>query len=92
MADIFIPGDELDDARQALSFVLDHIDIQANEFDFPAMFGPGLRNAAQNFDDKWNDGRERLQKQVKEIKKAMDSIADEFAKTDNDAASNLSDS
>ncbi|MFF3752467.1 hypothetical protein ACFYYH_18735 [Streptomyces sp. NPDC002018] len=91
MADIFVPGDELDDARQALGFVQDHIDIGHHTFDFDKAFGPELsRGSAQNFENKWDDGKKQLIKQVKGIKEAMDQIMDSFTKTDQDAASNLS--
>lgn len=89
--DIFIPGDELDAARQALGFVEDNIDIGHHTFDFEKAFGPELsgHGAAQNFENKWNDGKQQLRKQVADLKKAMDSLMDSFTKTDNDAVANL---
>ncbi|KIF66643.1 hypothetical protein HY68_32365 [Streptomyces sp. AcH 505] len=91
MTDIFVPGDELDQARAGLAFVEDNIDIGHHTFDFDKAFGPELsRGSAQNFENKWNDGKNQLKKQVKGIREAMDSISDAFTKTDNDAVSNLS--
>ncbi|GHH88966.1 hypothetical protein GCM10018793_70540 [Streptomyces sulfonofaciens] len=92
-SDIFIPGDELDAARQALGFVHDNIDIGHHTFDFEKAFGPELagHGSAQNFENKWQDGKQQLRKQVEDLKKAMDSIMDSFTKTDNDAVANLDD-
>lgn len=91
MTDIFVPGDELDQARAGLAFVEDNIDIGHHTFDFDKAFGPELsRGSAQNFENKWNDGKNQLKKQVKGIREAMDSISDAFNKTDSDAVSNLS--
>ncbi|MFJ9029478.1 hypothetical protein ACIRQP_13310 [Streptomyces sp. NPDC102274] len=91
--DIFIPGDELDAARQALHFVDGKIDIGTTQFDFEKAFGPDLaiHGAAQNFENKWVDGKKQLKKQVEDLMKAMDSIMDSFQKTDNDAVAGLND-
>ena len=92
MADIFIPGDELESTRQSLGFVLDNIDIGHHTFDFDKAFGRELsRGSAQNFENKWDDGKRQLQRQVKDIKSAIDSILDSFTRTDNDAVTNLDD-
>lgn len=90
MADIFIPGDELDEARRALGFVQDHIDLGQGTFDFDRAFGRDLSGSAANFERKWKDGKGELIKQLEQIKGAMDSIMDSFQKTDQDAASRLS--
>ncbi|MFE9848697.1 hypothetical protein ACFYPN_07770 [Streptomyces sp. NPDC005576] len=75
-----------------LGFVHDFIDIDRNTFDFDAAFGPELaRGAAQNFEDRWNDGKSRLRKQVEGIKDAIDNILETMAKTDQDAAAHLND-
>ncbi|QMU76798.1 hypothetical protein GXW83_14685 [Streptacidiphilus sp. PB12-B1b] len=88
--DVNIPGDELLEAQSMLGFVHDFIDIGHNTFDFDAAFGPELsRGAAQNFENKWNDGKQQLQKQVESVKDAIGSILDAFTKTDQDAAQNL---
>lgn len=91
--DVFIPGDELKQAQDMLGFVHDFIDIGHHTFDFDAAFGPELSGgSAQNFENKWEDGKSRLRKQVKEIQDAIGSILDAFEKTDQDAAKNLDDS
>jgi hypothetical protein len=91
-SDISIPGEDLRQARDMLGFVHDFIDIGHHTFDFESAFGPELSHhgAAQNFENKWEDGKHQLQKQVKEIADAIGNILDSFDKTDRDAADNLS--
>ncbi|MCD0484046.1 hypothetical protein LO771_17015 [Streptacidiphilus sp. ASG 303] len=90
--DIQIPGDELQEAQRTLGFVHDFIDIGHHTFDFDAAFGRELsRGAAQHFENRWEDGRHQLQKQVKGVSDAIGSILDAFDRTDRDAVSNLSD-
>lgn len=90
--DVNIPGDELKAAQDNLTFVHDFIDIGHHTFDFDAAFGHGkLRGSAQHFEDKWEDGRFQLKKQVEGVRDAIGSILDTFDKTDQDAASNLND-
>ncbi|MGY5032977.1 hypothetical protein ACWC9U_19200 [Streptomyces sp. 900116325] len=89
-SDVNIPVSELRQVQQMLSFVHDSIDIDRNTFNFETAFGPELaRGAAQNFEDRWNDGKFRLKKQVGEIKDAIDNILETMAKTDQDAAAQL---
>ncbi|TFE37100.1 hypothetical protein E3E14_30260 [Streptomyces sp. ICN441] len=88
--EVVIPGSELEEARSKLGVVHDFIDIGDRTFDFDAMFGRELsRGAAQNFEDKWEDGKIQLKKQVREIQGAIGSILDSFEKTDLDAVANL---
>lgn len=89
-SDVNIPGDELKEAQQTLRFVHDFIDIGHHTFDFEAAFGRELgRGAAQHFENKWEDGKHQLQKQVQGISDAIGSILDAFEKTDQDAVANL---
>ncbi|MFJ9632433.1 hypothetical protein ACIQPR_13505 [Streptomyces sp. NPDC091280] len=89
-SEVNIPGSELKEAQDMLGFVHNFIDIGHTTFDFDAAFGPELaRGSAQNFEDRWNDGKGRLQKQVLGIKDGIGSILDAFEKTDLDAVSNL---
>ena len=90
--DVSIPGDELREAQDMLGFVHDFIDIGHHTFDFDAAFGRELsRGAAQHFENKWEDGKHQLQKQVQGVKDAIGNILDSFEKADQDAASNLDD-
>ncbi|GGN94899.1 hypothetical protein GCM10011579_094920 [Streptomyces albiflavescens] len=89
-SDVNIPGNELQEAQDMLGFVHDFIDIGHNTFDFEAAFGTELgRGAAQNFENKWEDGQQQLRKQVQGIRDAIGSILDAFEKTDQDAVANL---
>jgi hypothetical protein len=88
--DVNIPGDELEEAKRNLISVHDNIDIDHYTFDFDAAFGPELsRGSAQHFEDRWNDGRYQLKKQVEDVRDAIGNILDSFDKTDQDAAQNL---
>ena len=88
--DINIPGDELREAQNNLTFVHDFIDIGRNTFDFEAAFGRDLgRGAAQNFENRWDDGQTQLKKQIVGVRDAIGSILDSFEKTDRDAVANL---
>ncbi|SDT54736.1 hypothetical protein [Actinoplanes derwentensis] len=90
--DVNIPGDELREAREMLTFVHDFIDIGRNTFDFDAAFGRDeLRGAAQNFEKRWDDGRFQVKRQVVGIRDAIGNILDSFEKTDRDAVQNLDD-
>lgn len=91
-SDVFIPGNELEEAQNMLGFVHDFIDIGHNTFDFDAAFGPELsRGAAQNFENRWEDGKHQLQKQVEGIREAIGNILETVAKTDRDAVAHLDD-
>ncbi|MGW1504129.1 hypothetical protein ACWCQW_37380 [Streptomyces mirabilis] len=88
--DVFVPGDELQQAQQMLNLIHDQIDIGRNNFDFDAAFGRELSHgAAQNFEKKWNDGKQQLKKQITGIGDAIGDILDSMNKTDQDAVSNL---
>lgn len=90
--DIYIPGDELREAQRMLDFVHDFIDIGHRTFDFDAAFGPELSHgSAQHFENKWEDGKKQLQRQVKGIRDAIGNILDSIDKTDQDAVKNLDD-
>ena len=90
--DINIPGDELREAQDNLTFVHDFIDIGHTTFDFEAAFGRDLaRGAAQNFENRWEDGQTQLKKQIVGVRDAIANILDSFEQTDQDAAANLDD-
>jgi hypothetical protein len=65
VTDIHVPDDALKDGAKRMRLVQDNIDIGNTTFDFDAAFGRELSSgAAQNFEDRWNDGKHQLQKQV----------------------------
>ncbi|MGW2683845.1 hypothetical protein ACWC6I_11900 [Streptomyces sp. NPDC001414] len=89
-SDVYIPVSELEEARKMLGTVQSEIDIGHSLFDFDKAFGPELsRGAAQNFEDRWEDGKHQLQKQVEGIRSAIGNILDSMAKTDQDAVAHL---
>ncbi|MFJ9351324.1 hypothetical protein [Streptomyces sp. NPDC101237] len=89
-SDVHIPVSELEEARKMLDTVHGEIDIGHSLFDFDRAFGPELsRGAAQNFEDRWEDGKHQLQKQVEGIQSAIGDILDSMARTDQDAVAHL---
>ncbi|MFQ6144463.1 hypothetical protein ACLMNJ_15510 [Streptomyces seoulensis] len=90
-SDISIPGEELQQVRDLLSRVHDHIDTGRDSFDFDRALGPRSSDhrAAQHFESKWNDGKHQLQKQIQSVGDAVGNILDSFQKADQDAAANL---
>jgi hypothetical protein len=90
--DVYVPGDDLKQAQDMLTFIHDFIDIGHHTFDFDAAFGRELSHgAAQHFEDRWSDGRYQLKKQVEGVRDAIGNILDSFDKTDQDAAQSLND-
>jgi hypothetical protein len=88
--DVYIPGDDLEEAKQNLTAVHDQIDLDHHTFDFDAAFGPELgRGSAQHFEDRWSDGRYQLKKQIEGVRDEISNILDTFDKTDQDAAQGL---
>ncbi|MEV7975117.1 hypothetical protein [Streptomyces sp. NPDC086519] len=92
VTDVHIPDDALKDGAQRMRLVHDNIDIGHTTFDFDAAFGRELsRGAAQNFEDRWNDGKHQLQKQVSGIIDAITQISDAFDEADRRSAASLDD-
>ncbi|TQJ47349.1 hypothetical protein OHU34_36550 [Streptomyces sp. NBC_00080] len=89
MADIFIPGTELDEVRRSLGTVMDNIDTGNAGIDFERALGSPLVDAARNFENRWVDGRTQVRREAKGIRDAAEDINDQFTQTDNDAAANL---
>ncbi|AXI77404.1 hypothetical protein [Peterkaempfera bronchialis] len=89
MADIRIPGDELEQVSQALGFVLDHIDTGNSGVDLDRALGYPLIHQGNHFESRWSDGRFQLNKQCTTIKKAVDDILTQFKDTDDQAAAHL---
>lgn len=88
--DVYVPGDELQQAQQMLDLVHDHVDIGHNTFDFDAAFGPELSHgSARHFEKKWEDGKKQLKKQITGVRDAIGDILDAMNKTDQDAVNNL---
>jgi len=90
MADISIPGTELEAAHAAMVRVVSFIDSERIPGDLDSMLGPGpLAGAARQFDSRWGDGRFQLKKQCTEIRKAIDQVLQGFGETDANSAAAL---
>jgi uncharacterized protein YukE len=93
VTDIHVPDDALKDGAKRMRLVQDNIAIGNTTFDFDAAFGRELSSgAAQNFEDRWNDGKHQLQKQVGGIIDAITQISDAFDEADRRSAASLDDS
>ncbi|WP_326550666.1 hypothetical protein [Micromonospora sp. NBC_01813] len=94
MSQITVPGDELEEASQALARMLTFVESgrDSDRFggDITEMFGPGrVADAARGFDRRWDDGRFQLTRQTKDIRDSIDQILEGFARVDQDSASAL---
>jgi hypothetical protein len=89
MADIKIPGSELEEVSRSLGFVLDNIDTDKSGIDLDRAVGYPLVDQGDNFERRWEDGREQLHRQCDAIKKAVDQILEQFKDTDDKAVAHL---
>lgn len=89
MAEINIPGDELEEVSRALAFVLEHIDISSARVDLGRAVGPGLIGPAENFENRWGDGRFQLRREAEEIRSKIDQILETFKQVDDAAGAGL---
>ncbi|WP_440070633.1 hypothetical protein [Streptosporangium sp. OZ121] len=89
MADIKIPGSELEEVSRSLGFVLDHIDTDRSGIDIDRAVGYPLVDQGEHFESRWNDGRKQLHRQCEAIKKAVDQILETFKDTDDKAVAHL---
>jgi hypothetical protein len=91
MAEIEIPGDELEQVSRALGFVLEHIDISTARVDLGRALGPGLVKHAENFEKRWSDGRFQLRREAEGIREYVDQILETFKQADDAAAAGFED-
>ncbi len=90
MPDIVIPGEQLEQTEQALTRTLDFIKSERIPGDLNRILGDGpLADAARNFDSRWADGREQLERQCTDVRKAIDQIMDGFGQTDTQSSESL---
>ncbi|MFF3437693.1 hypothetical protein [Streptosporangium sp. NPDC002721] len=89
MADIKVPGSELEEVSRSLGFVLDHIDTDRSGIDIDRAVGYPLVDQGEHFESRWNDGRKQLHRQCEAIKKAVDQILETFKDTDDKAVAHL---
>ncbi|MFF4252696.1 hypothetical protein [Streptomyces sp. NPDC001663] len=88
MAEINMPGDEVERLGTLLRQVMDLIETRSSGFDADAVGRP-LVDAGSNFDKKWNDGRTQLKRNSKDLREACEAIVKAFADADNQQASAL---
>jgi hypothetical protein len=88
MAEIDLPGDELERMSQLLGRVMELIDTKSGGFDESAVGGP-MASSGRHFDDKWSDGRTQLKRQGNQLKDACDEIVKAFTDQDNEQANSL---
>jgi hypothetical protein len=92
MADINIPGDDIESARDNMRRVLDLFDSSATSRSSlaEALGNDGLvLDAANDFDDRWSDGRTQLRDEGKAIIDALTKVIDTFTDTDGNVGDQL---
>ncbi|MER5176958.1 hypothetical protein ABT009_01015 [Streptomyces sp. NPDC002896] len=88
MAEIEMPGDEVERLGTLLRRVMELIDTKPAGFN-AADVGPPLVRSGSNFDKKWNDGRTQVKRNSKDLKDACEAIVKAFADADNQQAQAL---
>ncbi|WP_157241298.1 hypothetical protein [Catenuloplanes japonicus] len=80
---IVIPGEDLQDAADSMRRVLRNINIKRSAADFNQVVGPPVRDAAENFEDRWDSGRKQLRDDCEDIIETIDTILQTFTSLDN---------
>jgi hypothetical protein len=88
-SDIVIPGEDLQQAAEAMRQVLRTINVKRSAADFNRTVGPPVREAAENFEDRWDAGRKQLRNECDDIIEAIDLILDTFTQVDEQGAASL---
>ncbi|MET8828882.1 hypothetical protein ABZX40_05320 [Streptomyces sp. NPDC004610] len=88
MAEIFVPGEEVERVGTLLGRVMGLIDTQNSGFDARAVGAP-MVNAGLEFDRSWDDGRVRLKKNCTALKDACDVVLRSFKELDTDMGNQL---
>ncbi len=86
---VVVPGTELDELRDLLRRVARFVDDETKVNVLDEAVGPPLREAAQDFEDRWSDGRYQLRKQCEELAEAISTVLDTFVRTDDKLADPL---
>ncbi|MCM4078626.1 hypothetical protein [Paractinoplanes hotanensis] len=86
---IVVPGDDLQQAADAMRRVLQHINLKPSRADFTRVVGPPVRDAADHFDDRWDAGRKQLRQECDDIVEAIDMILNAFTSVDNQSGDSL---
>ncbi|MFG3296860.1 hypothetical protein ACGF3G_49840 [Streptomyces sp. NPDC048179] len=88
MAEIEMPGDEVERLGQLLGRVMDLIETKPTGFNASDVGRP-LVDAGSNFDKKWDDGRTQLKRNSKDLKDACEAIVKAFKDADDQQAAAL---
>ncbi|MBQ1016723.1 hypothetical protein KBX71_02460 [Micromonospora sp. D93] len=88
-SDIVIPGEDLQQAADAMRRVLQTISVKRSSADFNRVVGSPVRDAAENFEDRWDAGRKQLRAECDDIVEAIGSILDAFTSVDNQSGDSL---
>jgi hypothetical protein len=92
MTDISIPGDDIESARDNMRQVMSLFDSSStSQAAISAAVGDDstVLEAAQDFDERWSDGRTQLRNEGKNIIDALTKVIDTFTDTDNQVANQL---
>jgi hypothetical protein len=92
MADVNIPGDEIEAAKDNMQQVLQLFNSSNTSTASlqEAVGGDGLViGTAENFDSRWNFGRSQLQQEGQHIIDSLTKVISVFTNTDNQLASEL---
>jgi hypothetical protein len=93
MADINIPGDELDAASRNLQNVLQLFgDSTTSTENLEAALGVSdnlVSGTAKHFESKWGTGRSQIKEDGQNLINAINKINSTFSETDNNLANNL---
>jgi hypothetical protein len=84
-----VPGTELEELRDLLRRVAAFVDDETKVNALDEAVGEPLREPAQNFEDRWSDGRYQLHKRCDELGEAIGTILDTFEQTDTQVAQPL---
>jgi hypothetical protein len=93
MADLFIPGDEIESAKDNMQHVIQLFDSSSTSSPSlqEAVGGDGLViGTAEHFDSRWNFGRSQLKQEGQHIIDSLTKVLDVFTNTDNQLAAQLS--
>ncbi|MEV4426213.1 hypothetical protein ACN9M0_31210 [Streptomyces sp. R-07] len=77
MAEIDMPGDEVERLGALLRRVVELIDTKPSGFTAEDV-GPPLARSGGNFDDEWNDGRTQVKRNTKDLTNACEAIVKAF--------------
>ncbi|WP_431911948.1 hypothetical protein [Micromonospora carbonacea] len=88
-SDIVVPGEDLQQAAEAMRRVLQTINVKRSSADFNRVVGSPVRDAAENFEDRWDAGRKQLREECDDIVQAIDMILDAFTAVDEQGGASL---